>query len=43
MWEAVELPEGMNEDDRRTCEFAKLIVRRAYEYAASTADDRDNG
>jgi transcriptional regulator with XRE-family HTH domain len=43
MWEAVELPTGMNEDDRRMCEFAKLIVRRMYENAACTADDLDNG
>jgi transcriptional regulator with XRE-family HTH domain len=43
MWEAVELPEGMNEDDRRMCEFAKLIVRRMYENAAVAPDDCDNG
>ncbi|SRR5271157_302900 len=34
VWEAVQLPEGMNEDDRRMCEFAKLIVRRVYENAS---------
>ena|SRR5271157_3521551 len=34
VWDAVELPEGMNEDDRRMCEFAKLIVRRVYENAS---------
>lgn len=37
-WEAVELPEGLNEDDRRMCEFARLIVRRVYENAARTTD-----
>jgi len=31
MWEAVELPEGLSEEDRRMCEFAKLIVRRVLE------------
>jgi transcriptional regulator with XRE-family HTH domain len=40
-WEAVELPAGMNEEDRRMCEFAKLIVRRVYENAGRTADDRE--
>jgi transcriptional regulator with XRE-family HTH domain len=41
LWEAVELPKGMNEDDRRMCEFAKLIVRRMYENAACSTDDCD--
>ena len=31
IWDAVELPHNLNEDDRRLCEMAKLIVRRFYE------------
>lgn len=31
IWDAVELPRNLNEDDRRLCEMAKLIVRRFYE------------
>lgn len=42
IWESVELPGGMNEDDRRMCEFAKLIVRRVYENAARTADSQNS-
>jgi transcriptional regulator with XRE-family HTH domain len=38
IWDAVQLPEGMNEEDRRMCEFAKLIVRRVYENASRTRD-----
>lgn len=41
MWDAVELPTEMSDDDRKTCEFAKLIVRRVYEHAARTSDDPD--
>jgi transcriptional regulator with XRE-family HTH domain len=41
IWEAVELPGGLNEDDRRMCEFAKLIVRRVYENEGRTTDDLD--
>jgi transcriptional regulator with XRE-family HTH domain len=36
IWDAVQLPDGMNEEDRRMCEFAKLIVRRVYENASRT-------
>jgi transcriptional regulator with XRE-family HTH domain len=39
IWEAVELPKGMNEKDRRMCEIAKVIVRRMYENAGSATDD----
>ncbi len=39
IWEAVELPQGMSEDDRRICEFAKLIVRRISENANRTPND----
>lgn len=31
VWDAVELPERLSEEDRRLCEMAKLIVRRFYE------------
>ncbi|MBX3412371.1 MAG: helix-turn-helix transcriptional regulator [Pirellulales bacterium] len=31
VWDAVDLPKGLNEDDRRICEMAKLIVRRLCE------------
>ena len=31
IWDAVELPSNLSEDDRRLCEMAKLIVRRFYE------------
>jgi transcriptional regulator with XRE-family HTH domain len=37
IWDAVQLPEEMNDEDRRRCEFAKLIVRRVYENASRTA------
>ncbi len=40
LWEALELPEEMNEGDRRACELAKVIVRRVYENAVRTEDDR---
>jgi transcriptional regulator with XRE-family HTH domain len=36
IWEAVQLPEGLSEEDRRLCEFAKVIVRRLYENASRT-------
>lgn len=39
IWEAVELPENLSEDDRRMCEFARIIVRRVYENAGRAADD----
>lgn len=40
IWEAVELPKNLSEDDRRVCEVAKLIVRRFYETCEETpADD----
>jgi transcriptional regulator with XRE-family HTH domain len=42
IWEAVELPEGLSEEDRRMCEFAKVIVRRVYEHAARTANDPES-
>jgi transcriptional regulator with XRE-family HTH domain len=42
IWESVELPAGMNEDDRRMCEFAKLIVRRVYENASRTPNDQES-
>ena len=37
IWDAVELPDSLNEKDRRLCEMAKMIVRRFYEaeYAQS--------
>lgn len=38
-WESVELPSSLTEDDRRVCEFAKVIVRRFYENAASASND----
>jgi len=31
IWDAVELPQNLGEQDRRLCETAKLIVRRFYE------------
>ena len=31
IWDAIRLPKNLNEDDRRLCEMAKLIVRRLYE------------
>lgn len=40
IWEAVELPTEMSDEDRRKCEFAKQIVRRVYENAARTSDDQ---
>jgi len=38
IWDAIELPNNLNETDRRLCEMAKMIVRRFYEaeYAEST-------
>lgn len=33
LWEAVELPDGLNEDDRRICDFAKFIVQRVFDNA----------
>ncbi len=39
VWESVELPATLTEDDRRMCEFAKVIVRRVYEHAAIAADN----
>jgi len=30
LWEAVDLPSGLNRRDRRLCETAKLIVRQLY-------------
>jgi transcriptional regulator with XRE-family HTH domain len=38
IWEAVELPKGMKESDRRMCEIAKIIVRRVYENASRATD-----
>jgi transcriptional regulator with XRE-family HTH domain len=37
IWDSVELPNNLNEKDRRLCEMAKMIVRRFYEagYAQS--------
>jgi len=31
IWDAVTLPDNLDEEDRRLCEAAKLIVRRFYE------------
>jgi transcriptional regulator with XRE-family HTH domain len=31
LWDAVELPAGLPEKDKRMCELAKIIVRRFYE------------
>jgi transcriptional regulator with XRE-family HTH domain len=39
IWDAVELPRNLNENDRRLCEMAKLIVRRFYE----SRDDDPSG
>lgn len=38
-WEAVELPDGLSEKDRRMCDLAKGIVARVYENATRAADD----
>lgn len=39
IWEAIELPEGLSEQDRQMCEFAKVIVRRVYENAARATNN----
>ena len=39
IWDAVELPSNLSEDDRRLCEMAKVIVRRFYE----SCDDDPSG
>lgn len=39
IWEAVELPKGLTENDRRMCELAKVIVRGVYENAAIAPDN----
>jgi transcriptional regulator with XRE-family HTH domain len=31
IWQAVELPANLNDEDRRLCEMAKIIVSRFYE------------
>ena len=41
IWEAVELPEDMSEDDRKMCEFAKIVVRRIFENEVRAANDQD--
>lgn len=40
IWEAVELPSSLSDEERRVCDFAKLVVRRVYESAGRTADNR---
>jgi len=39
IWESVELPNDLSEQDRRMCELAKMIVRGVYKNATSAADD----
>lgn len=39
IWDAVVLPGNLNEEDRRLCEIAKVIVRRCYE----SNDDDSSG
>jgi transcriptional regulator with XRE-family HTH domain len=39
IWESVELPDKLEEQDRRMCEMAKIIVRGVYENAKRAADD----
>jgi transcriptional regulator with XRE-family HTH domain len=41
VWDSVELPNNLNEKDRRLCEMAKMIVRRFYEaeYARSVPSE----
>jgi transcriptional regulator with XRE-family HTH domain len=41
IWEAVELPETMSQDDRKMCEFAKIVVRKVFENEIRAADDQD--
>lgn len=31
LWDAVEIPEGLSDEDQETCESAKAIVRHFYE------------
>ena len=31
IWDSVELPDNLDEKDRRLCEMAKIVVRRFYE------------
>ncbi len=37
IWDAVELPDNLDQRDRRLCQIAKLIVRRYYESAHAQA------
>lgn len=32
IWDAVDLPPNLTEEDRRLCEIAKMLVRRFYEF-----------
>ena len=42
IWDAVELPRDLSEEDRRLCEMAKLIVRRFYEGTKDDASREDS-
>jgi transcriptional regulator with XRE-family HTH domain len=39
IWESLEMPGNLSSDDRRICEIAKSIARRAYENASRAAYD----
>jgi hypothetical protein len=38
IWEAVELPAELSGDDRKMCEFAKIIVRGLFDRAKRAED-----
>lgn len=41
IWDSVDLPPGLPEEDRRMCEIAKVIVRRFYEARHGRCDSDD--
>lgn len=42
IWDSVDLPSDLPEEDRRMCELAKVIVRRFYEASHGQRDPNNN-